>query len=863
MTKRVRVDLRAMADRMAALRELYESGLPDGGDTGLDQSGTFHIDASVGLASDASLLPAPSGADDAHDSDAPDAAPDTAPDTVDTDAADADAPGADAPDADVPDADAPDSPAPDAPAAPERHARPPQLGKPLEPGLDDIDASLSASLRATQMPGDVNEMLEDEDIEAPVDRSVSGQWGVREMRRRTAAGVSARSAQQKIDQLTAERDDLKIEVDFHRRKLSPDDVSAELIALRQEKLSYVRRLQKLNELVKRQDQALKSVNQQVKGWEQRLQDHEELSGALAAAEARADALERQREHDSAAVEQKAAASLHAEVAELERALAAREDELVAAHAALDRAERELGGRADDSLQRQVDEQHEAICTLQDALAAERLAVATKEGELDRAEGELEALQHDAAAEADELRQQLAAQHNAAEDAHAQLGVLNDEVRRLEDALREAHTYHEGLNHALKDRLSRSAVDADAEQRRLDAAGSELAAAHAELAERAAEVAELERLNERLNTKVHELVADLRDEEHAAAEAADRASEREAHARRAAASKDAHIEQLIAQLAAAPDKHPDERAAARLDARVRLLEGELAARDEKSGEAEAEAARLRAETRELASALSDATQARLGLQDRLETATAALDDARSELEQLRTRHEPVRERGRPSALDRAHERAAAERGATLVAVYDALAKALGDDAPRPDVASASALGERIMGYVRRLASVHATFEARVRAVEQHAGAETRYAMANSALRRQQEMRLAQLERVEKTIRAASEKQAQWRRRVVERDSELQTLQRANASLEQQLTRLKIGGTSARVGEAPAWAARLRELEGRVREADERVKRERAGARERAARDDARIRCVATNEPPAGTCRPAGNRLVYTQ
>ena len=152
---------------------------------------------------------------------------------------------------------------------------------------------------------------------------------------------------------------------------------------------------------------------------------------------------------------------------------------------------------------------------------------------------------------------------------------------------------------------------------------------------------------------------------------------------------------------------------------------------------------------------------------------------------------------------------------------------------------------------------------MRAVEQHAGAETRYAMANSALRRQQEMRLAQLERVEKTIRAASEKQAQWRRRVVERDSELQTLQRANASLEQQLARLKIGGTSARVGEAPAWAARLRELEGRVREADERVKRERAGARERAARDDARIRCVATNEPPAGTCRPAGNRLVYTQ
>ena len=73
--------------------------------------------------------------------------------------------------------------------------------------------------------------------------------------------------------------------------------------------------------------------------------------------------------------------------------------------------------------------------------------------------------------------------------------------------------------------------------------------------------------------------------------------------------------------------------------------------------------------------------------------------------------------------------------------------------------------------------------------------------------------------------------------MEREDELTLLRRTNAALEQRLQRMRDGDAGALLP-----AARIRELERRCKEADERVKRERAGAKERAARDEARIRYV---------------------
>ncbi len=110
-----------------------------------------------------------------------------------------------------------------------------------------------------------------------------------------------------------------------------------------------------------------------------------------------------------------------------------------------------------------------------------------------------------------------------------------------------------------------------------------------------------------------------------------------------------------------------------------------------------------------------------------------------------------------------------------------------------------------------------------------------------MRRNQEARWSQLDRIERSIRAAAEKQAQWRRRVLEKEDELTELHRTNRDLEHQVARLRDAPPPTPTHTTPAMlSVRIRELERRCKEADERVKRERAGAKERAARDEARIR-----------------------
>lgn len=105
----------------------------------------------------------------------------------------------------------------------------------------------------------------------------------------------------------------------------------------------------------------------------------------------------------------------------------------------------------------------------------------------------------------------------------------------------------------------------------------------------------------------------------------------------------------------------------------------------------------------------------------------------------------------------------------------------------------------------------------------------------------------MERIEKSIRTATEKQQQWRRRLLAKEYELTDLQRTNRELEQQVARLRDAPTVAPTPATPAQlSVRLRELERRCKEADERVKRERAGAKERTMRDEARIRYVAPSD-----------------
>ena len=126
---------------------------------------------------------------------------------------------------------------------------------------------------------------------------------------------------------------------------------------------------------------------------------------------------------------------------------------------------------------------------------------------------------------------------------------------------------------------------------------------------------------------------------------------------------------------------------------------------------------------------------------------------------------------------------------------------------------------------------------------------------SDVRRHQEARWSQLERIERSIRAATEKQAQWRRRVLDKEYELAELHRTNRDLEHQLARLKEAPAATPTPTTPAQlSVRIRELERRCKEAEERVKRERAGSKERAARDEARIRHLQTTLDRVSTMPP---------
>lgn len=94
----------------------------------------------------------------------------------------------------------------------------------------------------------------------------SGQWGARAMRRRSAAGVSMKSAQEKINSLTQERDELKIVVDLLREKVSLDDRLAELIVLKKEKLSYTNKMIAQQAMLKQQDRAIKVLQKEQQQW---------------------------------------------------------------------------------------------------------------------------------------------------------------------------------------------------------------------------------------------------------------------------------------------------------------------------------------------------------------------------------------------------------------------------------------------------------------------------------------------------------------------------------------------------------------------------------------------------------------------
>jgi len=82
----------------------------------------------------------------------------------------------------------------------------------------------------------------------------------------TAKGQAqtVKTAMQKINNLTVEKEDLQIELDYHRRKMSPEDQGKEIIALRLRNNTLNRKMTSLSELVTGQDKMIRVLNKEIK-----------------------------------------------------------------------------------------------------------------------------------------------------------------------------------------------------------------------------------------------------------------------------------------------------------------------------------------------------------------------------------------------------------------------------------------------------------------------------------------------------------------------------------------------------------------------------------------------------------------------
>jgi chromosome segregation ATPase len=293
-----------------------------------------------------------------------------------------------------------------------------------------------------------------------------------------------------------------------------------------------------------------------------------------------------------------------------------------------------------------------------------------------------------------------------------------------------------------------------------------------------------------------------------------------------------------------------------------------------------------ESSDNAAKLATETQRRLGLEERIATLKQSLRDTEQALDAAQARADDL-ERQRTdedtsiAQIEGSSKRQILERNQLLVLVAQHMAKILSNDDspsasrnklkdtdPKPST-DFGAFHGLLTDRIRKLADLKLAFEKRAAKMQ---GSFTE-SFAN--VKKQQDSRGRQLERLEHSLKTTAEKQAQWRSRVVAKQNELEAAKGTISELQSQISSLKTRSSLAspgdnskltsltsranlaekkmqgalrevqmaeeRLSEAKSkyaegenkWMARIRELEARCKAAEEKVKRERQGAKERVA------------------------------
>ncbi|KAA1114519.1 hypothetical protein PGT21_011974 [Puccinia graminis f. sp. tritici] len=303
------------------------------------------------------------------------------------------------------------------------------------------------------------------------------------------------------------------------------------------------------------------------------------------------------------------------------------------------------------------------------------------------------------------------------------------------------------------------------------------------------------------------------------------------------------------------------------------------------------ANLKSEKDELSDKLLGVQRARDSLNEKYEEQTKNLRETQNNLSVNKNRLQSLEDELTSDHLqlnksEHQYKDQISERNTLLLTIYQYLEKLLSSGSNHRRISSAqdakpftnfTVFHENIINRLKNLGTMQSGFETKIQEVEKKL--EKQYA----SLKRQHDTRMRQLDQFETTIKAATDTQRQWRARMTTKQGEVDAAKETCSELQKQISSLKtrasIAGTSPgsstehrqalakvvhlekklaatqnqlklteeKFNEAKlkvasveaSWLARLKELQDRNKELEEKVKREKRSAKERKADLDLQV------------------------
>ncbi|KAF8806084.1 hypothetical protein BYT27DRAFT_7339311 [Phlegmacium glaucopus] len=317
---------------------------------------------------------------------------------------------------------------------------------------------------------------------------------------------------------------------------------------------------------------------------------------------------------------------------------------------------------------------------------------------------------------------------------------------------------------------------------------------------------------------------------------------------------------------------------RLESELARARQDLSDKDVKSREHDSSLDKLHAENRDLQTQLGVQTQARLNVSEKLDLVLANLKGKEEEVGALKKRVNELEgrlEKDQRMLLgqESQYRDQVTERNTLLLTIYQYLDKILGVDktpkksgqAETKPFTNFGVFHDNLITRLKALSQIQMDFDKRCKEIE------ARFTEKVGDMRKQLDNRWKQIDKFETSLKTYADTKVAWKRKLSQKEGELEAMKVTNAEMATQLSNIKRpGGTDVmelrslttratnaerRLNNAQnqlltteeklanlnqktvaadgKWEARVKEYEARLKAAEERVKRERQGSKERVA------------------------------